>query len=84
MDRERALHDVQMGFIKTGSCINETVQGTLREDKPTYAVLLDVKKAYDTVWCDGLWLKLWNMNVKGQMWDVIKSMYEAFRNAVFV
>ena len=26
--------------------------------KYTYAFFLDVCKAYDTVWCDGLWVKL--------------------------
>ena len=44
--------------------------------------LKDVQKAYDTVWQDGLWLKLWDMGVKGKMWCVIKKMYEASRIAV--
>ena len=51
---------------------NEIVEGRLREDKPTYA---DVQKAYNTVWRDGLWLKLWDMGVKGKMWRVVKGMY---------
>ena len=33
----------------------------------------------DTVWRDGLWLKLWEMGVKGKMWH---KMYEASRSAV--
>ena len=64
--------------------LNKTVQGSLREDKPTYAFFLDVQKAYDTVWRDGLWLKLWDLGVKGKMWRVIKSMYEASRSAVLL
>ena len=35
--------------------------------------LLDVPKAYDTLWRNGLWLKLWDMGVKGRMWRVIKK-----------
>ena len=40
--------------------LNEIVQGRFREDKETYAFFLDVQKAYDTVLCNGLWLKLWD------------------------
>ena len=32
--------------------LNEIVHGRLKEDKYTYAFLLDVQKAYDTVWRD--------------------------------
>ena len=84
LDRERALHEGQVSFRKNRSCIdnvytlNEVVQGRLREDKPTY---LDVQKAYDTVWRDGLWLELC---VKGKMWRVVKGMYEVSRSAVLL
>ena len=57
--------------------LHEIVQGRLKEGKETYAFFLDVKKAYDTVWRDGLWLKLWDMGVRGRMWRVIKTIYEA-------
>ena len=82
------LHEGQAGFRVNRSCmdnvytLNEIVQGRLKEDKETYAFFLDVQKAYDIVWRDGLWLKLWDMGVKGKMWHVIKKMYEASRSAV--
>ena len=38
----------------------------LRENKKTYALFLDIQKAYDSVWHDGLWYKLWGMGVKGR------------------
>ena len=41
------------------------------EYKVTYAFFLYVRKAYDTVWHDGLWLKLWEMGVRGRVWRVI-------------
>ena len=50
----------------------------------SYAFFLDVQKAYDTVWRDGLWLKLWDMGVKGKMWRVVKGMYEVSRSAVLL
>ena len=60
------------------------MQGRLKEDKVTYAFFLVVKKAYDTVWHDGLWLKLWEMGVRGKVWRVIKQMYEFSRSAVLL
>ena len=60
------------------------MQGKLREDKKTYAFFLDIQKAYNTVWHDGLWYKLWDMSVKGRMWRVIKKMYLSSRSAVFL
>ena len=60
------------------------MQGRLREDKKTYALFLDIQKAYDFVWYDGLWYKLWDMGVKGRMWRVIKKMYESSKNAVLL
>ena len=83
------LHEGQAGFRVGRSCmdnayvLNEVVQGRLKEGKVTYAFFLDVKKAYDTVWRDGLWLKLWEMGVRGKVWRVIKQMYEFSRSAVF-
>ena len=35
----------------------------------------ELQEAYDSVWHDGLWYKLWDMGVKGRMWRVIKKMY---------
>jgi hypothetical protein len=41
-------------------CISEVVKGRQRGGLPTYAFFLDVSKAYDTVWRDGLLYKLWH------------------------
>ena len=87
LDKGRLLHEGQAGFRLKRSCIdnvNELVQGRLREGKTKYAFFLDVQKAYDTVWHDGLWLKLLDMGVKGRIWRVIKNMYESSRSAVLL
>ena len=50
----------------------------------TYAFFLDVQKAYDTVWRNGLWYKLWDVGIRGKMWRVIKQMYEESKSMVFL
>ena len=80
----------KQGFRLNKSCVdnvytlNELVQGRLKEGKRTYAFFLDIQKAYDTIWRNGLWLKLWDMGVKGKIWRVIKQMYESSRSAVLL
>ena len=64
--------------------LNEIVQGRLREDKKTYALFLDIQKAYDSVWHEGLWYKLWDMGIKGRIWHVIKKIYESSKSAVLL
>ena len=57
--------------------LSELVQGRLREGKKTYAFFLDVQKAYDTVWRNGLWVKMWELGVRGKMW---REMYSVSRS----
>ena len=63
--------------------LNELAQGRLRESKDTYAFILNVQKAYDTVWHNGLRFKLWEFGVRGKMWRV-RRMCEASKSAVLL
>jgi hypothetical protein len=56
-------------------CVSQIVRGRQRERKPTYAFFMDVRKAYDTVWRDGLMYKLWAKGVRGRMWSYIDALY---------
>ena len=41
-------------------------------------------KAYDTVWRDGLWYKMWEMGIKGKLWRVVRSLYANNRSCIFL
>ena len=41
-----------------------------------FACFKDLKKAFDTVWHDGLFLKLQKAGIDGKLYNVIKSMYK--------
>ena len=81
LDKSGKIHKRQSGFRAGRSCIdntftlNELIQGCLKEGKKEFAFFLNIQKAYDSVWCNGLWLKLWNMGVKGKMWRVSNYTY---------
>ena len=87
LDKGKALHEGQAGFRVGRGCVdnmNELVQGRLKEGKETYAFFLDVQKEYDSVWRNGMWLKLWEFGIRGKMWRVIKGMYESSKSAVLL
>ena len=52
--------------------------------RTTYTAFIDVKKAYDTVWRNGLWKRLWDEGIRGKMWRVVKGMYSVVQSAVLV
>ena len=90
LESEGSIHEGQAGFRSGRSCIdnvftlNEIVQGRLRENKVTYAFFLDIQKAFDTVWHQGLWYRLWELGVRGRMWRVIKRMYQVTKSSVLL
>ena len=61
--------------------IQSYAMGRLREGKKTF---LDVQKAHDTVWRNGLWVTMWELGVRGKMWRIIKEMYRVSRSAVLL
>ena len=65
-------------------CISQAVQGRQRMAKPTYAFFLDLRKAYDTVWRDGLLYKLWNMGIRGKVWQYVDALYARSERVVSV
>ena len=64
LEEHNKLSESQAGFRFDRSCVdnifilNEVIQGRLQEGKKTFCFFLDIKKAYDTVWRDGLWYKM--------------------------
>ncbi len=50
----------------------------------TYCCFIDLRKAYDRVWRDGLWKRLWDEGIRGKMWRVCKNIYEKTQSCVLV
>eukprot|EP00732_Lithocolla_globosa_P001599 Lithocolla_globosa_v1_NODE_818_length_3236_cov_18.549026.p3 type:complete len:255 gc:universal NODE_818_length_3236_cov_18.549026:2343-3107(+) len=48
----------------------------------TYAGFLDFSKAFDSVWREGLWKKLYEKGVKGKMLRMIQMWYEGSKTKV--
>ncbi len=82
------LHTAQNAFRRGRStddhvyCLSEVIKGRQRGGLPTYAFFLDLSKAYDTVWRDGLLYKLWQQGIRGPIWQYIRAMYTTTARSV--
>ena len=74
--------EMQFGFQEGVGCIEasftilETINHMLERGSKIFSCFLDVRKAFDTVWIDGLLYKLFTeLGIKGRMWVAIKDLY---------
>jgi hypothetical protein len=56
--------------------------GRKRAKKKTYCCFLDIRKAYDTVWREGLWERMMMKGIRGKMWRVVKNLYREVGSCV--
>ena len=47
-----------------------------------FCLFIDYKKAFDTVWREGLWYKLSKSGIKGKVFNLIKNMYDDIKSCV--
>ena len=63
-----------------------TLQGlcSLRKSRKqkTFLAFLDLSKAFDKVWRDGLFYLLWQKGIQGKCWKLLRSLYENVSNKV--
>ena len=77
------ISELQFGFRKRVGCIEsssftilETINHMLERGSKVFSCFLDVRKAFDTVWIDGLLFKLFSeLGINGRMWLVTKDLY---------
>ena len=47
-----------------------------------YVAFLDVKKAFDTVWHEGLMVKMHHKGIRGHLWHIINKCYSSSSSCV--
>ena len=74
--------ELQFGFSEGVGCIEasftilETINHILEPGSKVFSCFLDVRKAFDTVWIDGLLFKLFSdLGINGRMWLALKDLY---------
>ena len=65
-----------VGCTEASSTILETINHMLERGSKVFSCFLDVRKAFDTVWIDGILYKLFSeLGIGGRMWKVMKDLH---------
>ena len=64
--------------------LSQIVQSRILPGLPTFIFFRDAAKAFDTLWRDGLFAKLWDTGVRGEFWHLIRNLYASTQSHVLV
>ena len=64
--------------IHSAWLVKETICSGLEKRKTVFVGLLDTKKAFDTVWQNGLFLKMYQIGLHGRAWRMFIKLYDGF------
>jgi hypothetical protein len=82
LENNNVLTEVQGGFRKDHRCddhifnLKSIIATRSAENKSTYLAFLDFRKAFDTVWREGLLSVAWNIGIRGKVWNVLDELYK--------
>ena len=72
----------QVGCVHTAFILQEAIQSLREKGKKAYVAYLDVRKAFDTVWHQGLLVKLHQKGITGPIWQIINKWYTSSTTSI--
>jgi len=64
--------------------LREIIAARRERGLATFCAFIDVRKAYDTVWRDGLWQSLWDLEARGKMHRMLRAMFGSVERTVMM
>ena len=89
MEENQILNKEQIGFVTNNRCPDHifTLKSVVNkyvadEGGKVYACFIDFRKAFDTVWHDGLFHKLQQIGIKGNFLETLRNIYKNTQCAI--
>ena len=80
--------NAQFGFKADYSTVDaifileSLINKSIREKKRLYCAYIDLKRAFDSVYRNGLWYKMIKNGLDGKLFDIIRSIYSDVKSCV--
>lgn len=81
-NKHQSAYRKKLCSLCTSFNLQESVNYNLDNGSDVFVAFLDSSKAFDTVWQEGLLVKLYNIGIKGKIWNILKNMYSYFTSHV--
>ena len=87
-EEHNIISDSQFRFRKGCSTtdaifvLHNLIQKILNDKKRLYCAFVDLKKAFDSIYRNALWYKLFNLGIKGKKLRIIRDMYFKVKSCV--
>lgn len=59
----------------TSFTLQEGILYNIEHSSKGYACYLDIATAFDTIWHEGLFVKMHELGIKGKLWRLLKQAY---------
>ena len=87
-EKKKSILDAQFGFRKCQSTVDamfalqSIVQMYLNRNQRLYVAFIDLKKCFDSIYRNGMWLKLFKTGIQSTILRIVKNMYAKVKSCV--
>ena len=87
-ESHNVISDAQFGFRKGRSTVdaifvlNSIISEILNKNGRLFCAFIDYKKAFDSIYRNGLWYKLYRLGVNGKLLRIVRDMYSKVKARV--
>ena len=73
-----------MSSVNASLTLQESIAHNVQAGRNVYATFFDTRKAFDTVWIDGLFYLLYSKGIRGKLWRLLRKAYLGSLTAILV
>lgn len=84
VDEIQSSGQANCSCLHTSFAVQEAIAYHLNQGQTVYGAFLDTRKAFDTVWINGLLYKLSKTGINCRLWLLIKSAYTDFERSTLI